>query len=249
MENKKYRVIAIIPARGGSKGVPGKNIKLLAGFPLIAYSIAAGKISRLIERVIVSTDSKEIADISIKYGAEVPFLRPAEFSTDKSPDLDFIKHAIGYFEGKEGHIPEYFVHLRPTTPLRDPEIIDKAIEQMLGDPEATCLRSGHPCSESPFKWFLRNDAGYFEGMNKGKPADFANLPRQSFPAVYIPDGYADVIKTSHVIKNNELHGKKMIGFISPDCTEVDTPRDFEYLEYQITKNGSRLIEELKKRIQ
>ena len=114
---KSRLTYAIIPARGGSKGVPRKNIKLLKGFPLIAYSIVAAKMSKMTDRVIVSTDSQEISDIAQKYDAEVPFLRPAEYAHDRSPDIDFVRHAIDWFAKNESNQPELFVHLRPTTPL------------------------------------------------------------------------------------------------------------------------------------
>ena len=145
-------IIAVIPARSGSKGVPDKNIKLLAGKPLIAYSIAAAKKSKLINRIIVSTDSKKYADIAKKYGAEVPFIRPKRISTDKSSDISFFKHAINYFNLREGSIPKLFVHLRPTTPLRDPKVIDKAIKTFMKS-DYTALRSCHKMSESSYKTF------------------------------------------------------------------------------------------------
>ena len=119
-------IVAIIPARSGSKSLQDKNIALLSGHPLIAYSITAAKCSALIKRVIVSTDSERYASIAVQYGAEVPFLRPAEFSTDNSTDRDFLVHAMSWLEQNKQIRPEYWVHLRPTTPLRDPKIIDNA---------------------------------------------------------------------------------------------------------------------------
>ena len=113
-------IIAIIPARSGSKSVKDKNIALLSGYPLIAYSIVAAKKSELIDRIIISTDSEEYQKIALQYGAEVPFLRPTEYSTDTSTDRDFLIHAMNWLEENERQAPEYWVHLRPTTPLRDP---------------------------------------------------------------------------------------------------------------------------------
>jgi CMP-N,N'-diacetyllegionaminic acid synthase len=123
-----FSTIAIIPARSGSKGVIDKNIRVLSGRPLIAYSIQAALIADNIDRVIVSTDSEHYAYIAREYGAEVPFLRPAEISTDFSSDYDLMKHALDWLKTSEGKIPEYIVHLRPTTPLRDPAIVDAAVE-------------------------------------------------------------------------------------------------------------------------
>lgn len=236
--------IAIIPARGGSKGVPQKNIRLLKGFPLIAYSIAAGVLSNSIDRIVVSTDSVEIAEISRSFGAEVPFIRPDQFATDQSPDIEFVLHALQWFSSNEGQTPKYFVHLRPTTPLRDPKIIDRAVAYISQHPEATSLRSGHIAPESPFKWFLRNEAGYFTSILAGTSNESANLPRQSFPTVYVPDGYVDVLKTDYITASKSLHGDKMVGFQSPFCCEVDTVDDFEYLEFIIEQKGSILLDYL-----
>lgn len=240
------KTIAIIPARGGSKGVPKKNIKLLGGYPLIAYSIAAAALSKKIERVVVSTDSDEIAQISRRFGADVPFLRPKEFSTDTSPDIDFVMHAINWFRENEENIPELIVHMRPTTPLRDPSLIDQAINKILSNSQATSLRSGHPASESPFKWFILDKNEYFRSISPEYSNEDINKPRQFFPTVYIPDGYVDIIKASFVIKENILHGDKMLGFISPFCVEVDTIQDFELLEFELEKKGNPILDYLRK---
>ena len=191
------KVFAIIPARGGSKGVPKKNIRPLAGYPLIAYSIAAARLCSRIDRVIVSTDSEQIAELSRKYGAEVPFMRSPALAGNLSTDREFVIHALEWFGKNEAAVPDYLVHLRPTTPLRDPTLIDEAIAALMSDPEATSLRSGHEAPESPFKWFMRDEQGYFYGFNPDDPRPgYANLPRQIFPKVYIPDGYVDVLRTS-----------------------------------------------------
>ncbi len=240
-------IVALIPARGGSKGVFKKNIRSLKGYPLIAYSIIASRLSNMIERVIVSTDSKEIASIAELYGAEVPFLRPAELAGDQSGDIGFVAHAIEWFSRNESEIPGYIVHIRPTTPLRDVDIIDSAIQTIRSRPEATSLRSGHLASESPFKWFEINEQGYFESIRKGLSNEEANSGRQKFPNVYIPDGYVDVIKTDFVVNNEILHGDHMLGYESPACVEVDTEDDFRMLEYQIERFGSSIYDYMKER--
>jgi len=238
-------IIGIIPARGGSKGVPKKNIKLLKGYPLIAYSIIASKLSEKINRTVISTDSEEIAEICRHYGAEVPFMRPSELAGDKSTDFDFVLHAINWFQNNEKKVPDYFVHIRPTTPLRDPKIIDTAISIIEKDSNSTSLRSGHLASESPFKWFVKNEEGFFKPIVNNITTDQANSARQGFPDVYVPDGYVDVLKIDFIKKSNLLHGDKMIGFESPFCSEVDTLEDFEYLEFQIDKKGSVIYDYLK----
>ena len=233
-------IVAIIPARSGSKSLVDKNIKELSGHPLIAYSIAAAKLSKKIDRVIVSTNSQEYADIARQYGAEVPFIRPDEFSTDTATDKDFLVHAMNWLEENEGRTPEYWVHLRPTTPLRNVEIVDNAIDEIMQDKSATSLRSGHKAPESPLKWFVK-DNRYFKGLVSGE--DY-NLPKEAFKQVYIPDGFVDIIKSSFVMNNKEIHGDKMIGFESPVCTEVDSVEEFEYIQYQLDKNGSELLDYL-----
>ena len=232
--------IAIIPARLGSKSITDKNIKLLSGHPLIAYSIAVAKLSKKIGRVIVSTNSREYADIAKQYGAEAPFIRPDEFSTDTATDKDLLVHAMNWLEENEGSTPEYWVHLRPTTPLRDVEVVDNAIDEIMQDKSATSLRSGYKAPESPLKWFVKDDR-YFKGLVSDE--DY-NLPKEAFKQVYIPDGFVDIVKSSFVMNNNEIHGDKMIGFESPVCTEVDSLEEFEYIQDQLDKNGSKLLDYL-----
>lgn len=229
--------IAIIPARSGSKTLADKNIKLLSGHPLIAYSIAVAKLSKKIDRVMVSTNSKQYADIAKHYGAEVPFIRPDLYSSDTSTDREFLIHAMNWLNDNENKIPEYWVHLRPTTPLRNIEVIDKAIESIKSDKKSTSLRSGHIAPESPLKW-LKKSGQYFEGFlnNEG-----FNLPKEAFNQVYIPDGYVDIIKSSFILNNKEIHGDFMIGFESPACVEVDSLEEFNYIEYQLNQYNSELL--------
>jgi N-acylneuraminate cytidylyltransferase len=234
--------IAIIPARAGSKSLLDKNIKLLLGHPLIAYSIALAKLSNKIDKVIVSTDSQQYAEIAKQYGAEVPFIRPEEYATDSATDRDFLLHAMLWFKDNENYIPEYWVHLRPTTPLREVSIIDNAIDIIKSDKQATSLRSGHKAPESPLKWFVKKN-DYFMGLIDNE--DY-NLPKEAFEQVYIPDGFVDIVKSSFVMNNQVIHGDKMIGFESPVCTEVDSLEEFNYIEYQLEKNGSKILDYLNK---
>lgn len=237
---KKGQVFAIIPARAGSKGVKDKNIRLLNGYPMIAYTIAAAKLTESIDRVIVSTDSEKYAEIARKYGAETPFLRPSEISGDQATDLEFMQHAINWFYENEGSVPEYWVHLRPTNPLRDCKIIEDAIQSFSGDESADSLRSAHLADVSPFKWFLL-DQGYYKTFN-GISLDDANKPRQAFPDVYIPDGYVDVLRSAYIVKNDQLHGKRMIGFRSPECVDVDHMSDIEELEKLVLQYQGNILD-------
>jgi len=187
--------------------------------------------------VIVSTDSQKYTEIAKQYGAEVPFIRPDKISIDTAIDRDFLIHAMNWFKENESSVPEYWVHLRPTTPLRSIEIIDNAINEIVQDNNATSLRSGHKAPESPLKWFVKSNY-YFRGLVDGE--DY-NLPKEAFEQVYIPDGFVDVVKSSFVMNNKEIHGDRIIGFESPVCTEVDSVEEFEYIQYQLDKNGSELL--------
>ena len=227
---ERNSVIAIIPARSGSKGVKNKNVRCLQGYPMIAYSIAAAKMSDKVDRMIVSTDSDYYARIAEYYGAEVPFLRPVELASDKSTDIEFMEHAINWLYENEYKVPEYFVHLRPTYPLRDYRLIDEAVERIKKDSQATSLRSAHKADVSPFKWFQMNEDIYFRPMYDNMTLDDANKPRQAFPDVYIPDGYVDILRTDNIVKNDNMHGTCMIGFIVDDGVDVDNLKDMEKLE-------------------
>lgn len=239
-------VVAIIPARSGSKGVPQKNVRLVAEYPILAYSIIAAKLAPSISRVLLSTDSAEYAELGRRFGAEAPFLRPEPLAGDKSTDRDFFLHAMHWLDENEGAVPEWWIHLRPTTPLRDPTHIEAAIRTIQSRPDATALRSGHPASESPFKWFSRDEDGYFRGIRPHDPRpEYYNLPRQAFEAVYVPDGYVDIVRASQVLNSPSLHGNQMLGFESPPCIEVDTLSDFDRLEYELQRHGSPLLDYLK----
>jgi CMP-N,N'-diacetyllegionaminic acid synthase len=227
-------IIALIPARGGSKSIPKKNIVDLGGFPLIAYSIATARMSKHISRIIVSTDLEEIGEIAKQYGAEVPFTRPAEFATDTAIDYDVVKHTLDWLQENEKYEPEYIVFLRPTTPLRDPAIVDNGIEFILSCPEASSLRSGHELRESPHKMF-KKEGDYFVGLFD-QDSEYSNMPRQSFPPVYQPDGYVDIWKIETIRAHGVLQGEKMLGFAVPDVGELDNPQDLDILRCYL-ENG------------
>lgn len=233
-------VVALIPARGGSKGVPRKNIHPLAGHPLIAWSIAAAQLSRSIGRVVVSTDDAEIAAVATRYGAEVPFLRPAELASDTATDLDVMLHALDWF-GQHGGEPDLLVHLRPTTPLRDPAHIDEAVRMVQERPEATALRSAHALAEPPHKMFQIRD-GYLAGFFPDDPRpEYYNLPRQMLPAAYQPNGYVDVLRTAFIRASGRLHGDHMLAYVTSTAVEVDRPEDLDLLEHHLTRNGGGAV--------
>ena len=228
-------MLAIIPARSGSKGVPEKNIKLIGGIPLFAYSIIIAKMIPSVDRIIVSTDSEEYAEIARKFGAETPFLRPIEISGDQSTDFELFSHLLNWFKQNENYLPEHILHLRPT-------VMENAIKLFLeNNKKASSLRSGHLAPESPFKWFLKDSNNYYKGLKEGLNPEKINRPRQSFPSVYVPDGYIDILKSSTILKTGTLHGDKMLVFESPFCVEIDTIDDFKYLEYQIGNQESSIL--------
>ncbi|CAN1513860.1 NeuA CMP-N-acetylneuraminic acid synthetase [Methylophilaceae bacterium] len=230
-------VIALIPARSGSKGVPNKNKRLLGNFPLIAWSILAAKKSKFIDRIIVSTDSEEYARLAIQFGAEVPFLRPKEISHDSSTDYEFILHALDWFLENDKE-PKYIAHIRPTTPFRDPALIDNAINLFKNSVKATALRSAHQMSESAYKTFEISKEGQFKRLGASNTdLDSANNGRQQFPLTFQPNGYIDILSTQFIRNNGIIHGNWVLPFITPRTQEIDTEDDFKFLEYQLQINS------------
>jgi N-acylneuraminate cytidylyltransferase len=223
------KVLAIIPARGGSKGLPGKNLRPLAGHPLIAYSVAAGLQANLVDRVICSTDSEEIADVARKYGAEIPFMRPAEIAQDDSPDIDFFNHAIDEL-GKTGYRPDIIVQLRPTDPFRKPGLVDEAVQMMIDNPDAHSVRTITEPGYSPYKMWTVNESGTLDPLLTvpGIPEPF-NLPRQELPEVWWHIGVLDVVRTDVVTETNSLSGTVILPLkVDREASaDIDTRDDFE----------------------
>jgi len=229
------KVLALIPARAGSKGVPNKNVRPLGGHPLLAWSIAACRKSATIGRVIVSTDSPEYVSLTQKLGGEAPFLRPAEISGDRSTDYEFIVHALDWLLAR-GEEPDYIVHIRPTTPLRDPALIDDAVHAFMGASHATALRSVHEMPESAYKTFEIAPGGQLKRVGSDSTAlDAANNARQQFPSTYVANGYVDVLSTAFIRKAGLIHGDHVMPFVTPPVVEVDSEEDFAHLEFQLAK--------------
>jgi CMP-N,N'-diacetyllegionaminic acid synthase len=239
-------VIALIPARGGSKGVPRKNMLSLGGYPLVAYPIAAAQMSKHISRTIVVTDDKEIGEAARRFGAETPFEEPKELAQDFVRDIEWIEYTIDWLREHEGGVPEYVVELRPTTPLRHPSDLDKAIELFKSRADATSLRSGHEIQESPYKMFGLGTTGFFEGLFPDDPRpEYYNLPRQTFPPVYQPDGYIDIMRASHIEKTHNQHGDKQLAFLTPDVGEIDTPHNVDFVRFKLEDDSWEIYEWLK----
>ena len=221
-------VLAIIPARGGSKSIPHKNIKVFANHPLIAYSISAGLTAESITRVIVSTDDEEIADISLKYGAEIPFLRPAELAQDNTPDLPVFHHALEWLEINEHYSPDIIVQLRPTSPLRRTQHIDSAVSKLVKNPEADAVRTVCIPFQNPFKMWNIDTNGFLHPiMDLGVPEPY-NLPRQSLPEIYWQTGYVDAIWTDTIRTKHSMTGERILPLIigADEWIDIDSPDDW-----------------------
>jgi CMP-N,N'-diacetyllegionaminic acid synthase len=224
-------VLAIIPARGGSKGLPGKNLRPLAGHPLIAYSIAAGLQAKLVNRVICSTDSGEIAGIARQYGAEVPFMRPAELAQDDSPDIDAFQHILGELLAREQYRPDIIVQLRPTSPVRQPGQVDTGIETLISYPATDSIRAVAPSPATPYKmWRIESDVLTPLLTIDGVPEPF-NMPRQALPEVWWQTGTLDIMRTS-VIESGSMTGSEIRPFvIDPEhAVDIDTIESFARAE-------------------
>ena len=225
-KNKTF--LAIIPARGGSKGLPGKNIKVLCGKPLIAWSIEAGLKSKYIDEVMVTTDSKEIADIAKEYGADVPFLRPKELATDTAPTFDVIKHTIDFYKEKLKKEFDYIVLLEPTSPLREVSDIDNAIEQLLNSYADAIVGICKTEAQNPTFLVLKDDNNYISGYN----SSIKVVRRQDIPDVYFFEGTIYISKTDILLKKQTFYHEKTIGYEVPKykSLEIDDIYDFIMVE-------------------
>jgi len=228
------KVLALVPARSGSKGIKDKNIIRLGGHPLLAYSIAAAKLCEGIDEVIVSTDSKEYAAIAMAYGGAVPFIRPKTLALDNSVDGEFFRHAMEWFEGNDMSLPELVVHLRPTSPIRDITVLNRAISFMVKNPQFTALRSAHETHLTPYKMF-KNVGQYMKPFLCFEDIlESYNLPRQTFEKCFIPNGYVDILRPSIFMSGNQLHGQQMKMWETPEIPDIDTTNDLGLAEKLIS---------------
>lgn len=224
-------ILAVVPARGGSKSIPGKNLRSFAGHPLLAYSIAAGRQAGRVTRLIVSTDDGAIAEAARRYGAEAPFLRPAELAQDDTPDLPVFDHLLRELEAREGYRPAMVVQLRPTSPLRPPGLVDSAVAALEGHAEADSLRGVVPAGQNPYKMWRLTPDGDLTSLLTDVP-DAYNLPRQALPLTYWQTGHIDVIRRETILAKRSMTGDVIRPLlIDPTYTvDIDTPRDWERAE-------------------
>lgn len=171
-------------------------------------------------------------------------MRPAEHATDTATDFVVFKHALEWFRANEGHVPEFIVQIRPTTPLRDPAVIDAAVAALIAAPKATGLRSVYEMPESAWKTFELDENGYLVGLiskvgNAG--AEASNLPRQAFPPTYFGQGYVDILRSEVVLERGQTYGDRILGFVTQDVGEIDSEEDFDKIEYRVDRYGSPLL--------
>lgn len=236
------KILAIIPARSGSKSVVNKNIRMIGGKPLLVHSIIHAEQSKYINRIIVSTDSQQYADIAKEYGAQVPFLRPAEFATDTSLDIHVFEHALLYLKEKEQYIPDIVVQLRPTCPIRKVEDIDAMIEMMLKDDTIDCVRSMTKATEIPYKMWKMSENGQVERLLTDIE-DACNMPRQQLPTVFYQNANTDVIRTSIILEQHSMTGNKIMGYEMEKNHDIDTEEEFLRADYllSIQNGGKRFV--------
>jgi N-acylneuraminate cytidylyltransferase len=244
MEQAKPKVYAIVTARGGSKSIPKKNIKEICGKPLIAWTIEAAKRARNIDRLICDTDNEEIAAIAKEYGAEIPFMRPAELAEDLTPDLPVFVHAVKWFGEHEGVTPDAVVHLRPTGPMRTTEDIEAAIDLLLAHPEADSVRCVAEAPLHPLKTYTLGADNYltpFIPESVSGMKEPYNLPRQALPKAYASLAYLSVI-WSRTILENSMTGKRFLGQIVPfeNTVDINDPVDFEVARVVLAKRLEKM---------
>ena len=221
-------VLCLIPARGGSKSIPRKNIRSFAGHPLIAYSIVAGKTAATVTRVIVSTDDEEIAKVAQSYGAETPFLRPKDISLDDTPDLPVFQHALKWFADQENYKPDVVVQLRPTSPLRRVEQIDQCVYRLLEHPEADSVRTVCIPFQNPYKMWRIEQGSFMKPIIASDIPEAYNQPRQALPVVYWQTGYVDAVWSNTVTQKNSMTGDRILPVVidPEDWIDIDSPDDW-----------------------
>ena len=228
------RVVTIIPARAGSKSIPRKNIMLLNDKPLISYSIGYSLNSKIVSRTIVSTDDAEIAAISRKYGADVPFIRPVELAGDFVQDYPVMKHALDYLDSV-GEQYDLYVLLRPTSPLRETGLIEKALDLINSDIRASSVRAVIQASQHPYRVWNR-EGNYITAYVKSTCEPY-NLPRQLLPAAFFQTGDIEVIRRDTLLSGS-ISGNYVLPLLIDNYVDIDEEKDVNAAEV-ILKNRGR----------
>ena len=232
---KGNRVLVIIPARAGSKGLANKNIMRLGDMPLIAYSINAANHSTYIDRIIVSTDSPEIANIAKEYGANVPFLRPAEFAADMSPSSEFILHVLRWLDGNENQSYDILCLLQPTSPFRKSRDIDLSLEKFINSKSADSLVSINETRSTPYWMQTINDGGFIRDFIEHKEI---NSRRQDLPKIYEPNGAIYIMACSDFVEFETFYTSKTTFYLMDQTSSVDIDDilDFKLAELILKEN-------------
>lgn len=236
------RVIGLIPARAGSTRVPGKNVRLLSGHPLIAYTIAAARESGVLVDLVVSTDSEHYAEIARHYGAEVPFLRPAELAGSLSADFGWVEHALARLKD-EGREYEAFSILRPTSPFRSAGTIRRAVHQFLDEEGIDSLRAVERCAQHPGKmWILegRRMRPLLEGGPKHPP--WHSSQYQALPEVWVQNASLEVAWTRVIFEDGTIAGRVLAPFFTEgyEGFDVNQPRDWRLAEELVATGEAKL---------
>ena len=227
----RQEVMALIPARGGSKSVPRKNLLPVAGKPLIAYSILHAQACPSITRIVVSTDDDEIAQVAKSFGAEVPFKRPADAASDTATDFQVFLHALTWLGAHEKYVPELVVHLRPTGPVREAALIERAIQLMLNEPEADALRSVGTAEQTPYKMWRIEDSFLRPLIELSNYPEAHSMPRQKLPTAYWQNGYVDIVRPRTIIELGSMTGSVILPFVvEGKIHELDYPDQIPALE-------------------
>lgn len=231
-------ILCIIPARSGSKGIPHKNIKLLNNKPLIAYSIQQALSSKYKMKIVVSTDSQEYADIAIKYGAQVPCLRPKNISQDNSTDYEFISHMVNYLKESENYYPDFILQLRPTQPLRKVSDIDKSLDLFTKNYQKyDSLRTVVENDKTPYKMYSIQNNNLKPLLNLKNVKEPFNMGRQYLPKTYLHNGYIDILKPE-LLKNGLISGSNIYPYVMDknDTYDIDTIEDWIKVEKYLNDN-------------
>ena len=219
-------IIALIPARSGSKGIKDKNIKYLGKKPLIGWAIEECLKSKIFSKIYITTDSKKYALIAKKYGPVEIIMRPKKISNDRSTDYEMISHAMKNINTNYNFI----AHIRPTSPLRKVEQLKKAVKIFIGS-NYNSLRSVHEMPETSYKT-LEINRGLLKPLRNIKMSlDQLNAPRQNFKKTYFPNGIIDIYRKKFILKNRLLFGNKAKAFITPFSQEIDVIEDYEFIKY------------------
>jgi len=226
-------MLAIIPARGGSKGLPGKNIKPLCGKPLIAYTIEAAKKSKHVDRIIVSTDSQDIADIALQYGAEIPFYRPVELATDNAKAIDVYLYTINMLNSEKNTIEDFIV-LQPTSPLRTEKDIDNSIEIYMKNNASSVISVKE--ADCPPEWYKVITVN---GVLKNYFEESRILNRQDYSKSYVPNGAIYIFNYKTLLQTGTYYTDRTFPYVMPAETsvDIDTILDFKFAELLLGQRG------------